>query len=169
MGGGFEPVVSTRALTLSSKMKKTTAFLVLTLLAKLNLLAAPLTTKGLEPTLTALFPGSFTVEGRGRNILGFCPDNTCIEFGSETDTGMLLDLATAYLYYFADDYALKTWRDTPAARDRVAVLARKLELGACLKQSLPSLNCVRTKLKKHGLRVYDVRYDEGVKARSRVW
>jgi len=120
-------------------------------------------------SLQAIFPDSVDHRAKkGSKVIRFCPDNTCDEFRA-APAARLDDLALVYLYYFGDYYELSTWRNAPHVRDSIAAAVRTLGLQDCVSGAADPKDCMGKGLRRRGLKVYSVRFDEGRESVQPIW
>jgi hypothetical protein len=118
--------------------------------------------------LLEIFPDSIQRASDGKkNTWSFCPDNTCIELekvGADNIEGW----GVVYLYYFGDYYELERWRNVEDVGTAVNELRQELQLSVCIAASKMDKLCLMDKFKKTGIKIYNVRYDEGKRVAERV-
>jgi hypothetical protein len=122
-----------------------------------------------EQSLLEVFPNSTKLlHVKGVEIFRFCPDNTCVEF-QQKRRGDLVSDGLIYLYFLGDYYELKKWRESTVVQTSVHDRLNSPPLLNCKRPSEMLADCVAKELRKNGLRVSNLRFDEGKEIRSKIW
>jgi hypothetical protein len=113
-------------------------------------------------------PSSITVETtNNRHTVSVCPDTNCTEF-RHANADKMDESVVLYLYYFSDHAALKPWRDREQTVHFVTRQLESAELKRCGSHGSVKRDCITDALKKEGLQVFNVRFDESTVHRSRI-
>ena len=122
-----------------------------------------------KQNLLSVFPDSVRLKRDGSLFLfSFCPDNTCTELRQMVESN-LEENALIYLYYFGDYYELARWRQIDGVNVQITALVEKLNVAQCKKNKKALKNCLAKELRKSGVRVYFIRYDESENTVNRIW
>jgi hypothetical protein len=114
-------------------------------------------------------PGSITVERtNNRRTLSVCPASYCTEFRLE-NADKIDESSVLYLYYFSDYFELKEWRKKEHTVHLVNQELDTSDLKSCTASGSVKPECVGAALKKRGLQVFTVRFEESRENRSRVF
>jgi hypothetical protein len=131
-------------------------------------------TAGAEPRAVSAqslidgLPSSVTVEiTNNRHTVSVCPDTSCTEF-RHSNADKMDESVVLYLYYFTDHAALKPWRDREQTVHFVTRQLESAELKHCGSHGNVKRDCITEALKKDGLQIFNVRFDESTMHRNRI-
>lgn len=117
-------------------------------------------------SLEKIFPDALKQENP--KIFVFCPDSTCIEFVNKNNFQSPA-LAIIYLFYEGDYYDLAKWRISDEVENNVHTILNALNLNRCVDEKDVNHSCLKSEFRRAGIKVRNVRYDEGHKFVRRVW
>lgn len=125
-----------------------------------------LATENALGSLKSIFPDS--LKQKKSVLYTFCPDSTCIELSAKNNQH-LSAFMVIYLYYEGDYYDLQKWRQIDNVNESVRTLSKTLKINSCVDKIDKNHLCLKSVFRHAGIKVKNVRYDEGRKFTKTIW